>query len=277
MPIKYYTQQRADSSFWSEHWGQYDIASLLQWVESSPLTHLLAHYLPSKGKILEAGCGLGQFVLYFRSKGYEIEGIDFSETAIRICKEFDPSAPVRVGDVRHINVPDGTYQAYISLGVVEHFEEGPDEVLQEARRVLSRDGLLILSVPFINGLRLLFKPIIQYLEERKQRKYQYTFYQYAYSKREIINFLRRNGFEPIAFHPYDPGRLIRRFFRFVLIIHSYKSKQMRHSKDRVDCSSNSLNRGSKVRCFLQKMLYFPPILWAFAHMILVVAKVSTDA
>jgi len=47
------------------------------------------------------------------------------------AKEFDPDLPIVVGDVQNLDYPDSSFDAYISLGVVEHFEEGGPFLKQE--------------------------------------------------------------------------------------------------------------------------------------------------
>lgn len=44
-------------------------------------------FLPKKGKLLDLGCGNGHVSLYMAKKGYEVYGIDISETAIEWAKE----------------------------------------------------------------------------------------------------------------------------------------------------------------------------------------------
>ncbi len=39
-------------------------------------------YLKKTHKILEAGCGLGRWVFYLNSQGYDIQGIELSDDAI---------------------------------------------------------------------------------------------------------------------------------------------------------------------------------------------------
>jgi hypothetical protein len=125
--------------------------------------------------------------------------------------------------------------------------------------------------------RFFFKPVIQYVEEKKYRENQYAFYQYAYSKPEITDFLRRNGFEPVTFHPYDPGRVIKKGLRSVS---SYLiPRQIQDLETTLSDSSipHPYNLWSKFRSdALKKCLYSKPLLWFFAHMSLVVAKVSSQ-
>ena len=47
------------------------------------------------------------------------------------------------------------FDGYYSGGVFEHFQEGPEEAIAEAYRVLKHDGILISSTPFMNSFRKL--------------------------------------------------------------------------------------------------------------------------
>src|SRR5678815_3620174 len=81
MPLAYYSLAAAED-FWTEHWGRQDPGELLAVAERSPLTELLVSRLPSHGLVLEAGCGLGQYVTYFRRRGYAAVGADWSARAL---------------------------------------------------------------------------------------------------------------------------------------------------------------------------------------------------
>jgi SAM-dependent methyltransferase len=96
---------------------------------------LIQEYIP--------GVGYGFFALFNKGKPKCV----FMHKRIL---EYDPTMPVSVGDVECLNYPDNYFDIYFSGGVIEHFEEGPLRVLQEAHRVLKPDGILILTVPYIN-------------------------------------------------------------------------------------------------------------------------------
>ena len=81
MPFAYYSRA-ATTQFWSEHWGGHSVEELLRVAQTSPLTSLLEQHLPRQGSILEAGCGLGQYVLLLRKRGYQAVGVDWSAEAV---------------------------------------------------------------------------------------------------------------------------------------------------------------------------------------------------
>lgn len=156
-------------------------------------------HLPKQGKILEAGCGLGRWVIYYRRKGYDIIGIDLAKDAVAMAKSYDPAVPVFIDNILKANYPDGHFDAVISLGVVEHFEEGPMEALNEAHRLLAKGGLLFVSVPLQNTFRILLvnhlKRIKKFIRTRKGRSY--IFEEYRYTQKQLECFLTSAGFEVI--------------------------------------------------------------------------------
>ena len=151
------------------------------------------------GRILEAGCGLGQFVIALKTLGYQAEGVDYGERTIRFLNERFPDYPFRIGDVTNLDVPDGYYGGYISLGVMEHLQEGPEIFLKEAHRILANDGIALISVPYINGLCRL-KMGLGMFNGRVPDNLE--FYQFAYSASEFDRCLMNAGFVPMAHYQY---------------------------------------------------------------------------
>jgi len=267
MPIANYAQNPS-KEFWSGHWGNIDFQELLKSAKISPLTNILIANLPKQGRIIEAGCGLGQYVQHLRQQGYDIQGCDYSAEAVKKCKEFEPNCPVEVMDVRKLNFPNCYFKAYISLGVVEHFKEGPDDILKEAHRVLSDDGVLLLSVPFTNLYRKICYPFILFKNRLLISKGK-EFYQYYYSKHEMNDFLRRNGFIGIRFYPYDAGRFFRKSYRRLKGNCSNSKKPLSSLKVSKDVN---VRKSTSVKMLLKKILYSKLSLNIFSHMILVVAR-----
>jgi SAM-dependent methyltransferase len=76
--------------------------------------------------------------------------------ALQELKRRTPESAAVAADVGHMPFPDGFADVCISLGVVEHFPGGPQQVLAEMCRVLRPGGLLFLTVPYYNWLRRLF-------------------------------------------------------------------------------------------------------------------------
>lgn len=194
--LEYY-QQAANPEYWDEHWksilktGFYNDAKQ---GDLGTFEKCFTTYLPRKEPILEAGCGLSQLVIALRKRGYTIEGVDLAKETIERVKSIFPDLPVKVGNVCALDVVDGYYGGYISLGVVEHRREGPEPFLAEAFRVLKPGGIAIFSVPFFNLIRRIKGQVGCFSQSETKGM---AFYQYAYSSSEMEKYLRAVGFKII--------------------------------------------------------------------------------
>lgn len=199
--LAYYWQEPR-SAFWDEQWKTQINERRYRSAEKGSLGELrdaFVKHLPKEGKILEAGCGPAHFVLALQVRGYDCHGIDFGEQTVAAVKAMRPALPISIGDVTHLDVADGHYRGYISLGVIEHTEAGPDKFLIEARRVLSDEGVAIIAVPNFHVLRQLKARLGLYPKAGESL----SFYQYAFTWVEMAEILERHGFEVVDGYRYN--------------------------------------------------------------------------
>ncbi|MFX1569934.1 MAG: class I SAM-dependent methyltransferase [Promethearchaeota archaeon] len=227
----YYYDNNPKCTLWDGMWSTRTIKDELEAcdIETAPREMFLS-YIPKKGRIIDGGCGFGKWVIYLSRKGYDVIGVDNNEIAISKLKNFNKSLKVEFGDILNLEYPDNYYDAYISMGVVEHFEEGPLLALKEANRVLKPNGIIFLSTPTVNVIRKIFiKPILQLLNRlyfligkiriignktkfkkddfkgsgsKKKRIYRH-FVEYRYSIKELHSFLKQSNFKVIQTVPHD--------------------------------------------------------------------------
>jgi SAM-dependent methyltransferase len=259
MPLAYYSVT-ADQDFWTEHWGGHAVSEMLASARISPLTALITDALPTAGPVLEAGCGLGQYVLLLREWGWPVVGVDWSVQALDACRQFAP-APLAAMDLRSLGLRTGAVSAYLSLGIVEHDPEGPDAILAEARRVLSPRGILVLSVPYVNGARKIASSYILW-RNRAIERHGGRFYQYAFSRAELVEALDRHGFVARSLHPYDPVRLLRR---------ALPGRARRRTMSARPAASGSKADRGWFTAAARRLLYTLPALRMLGHMLLAVA------
>ncbi len=104
-------------------------------------------------KAIELGCGTGNYVIYLSKMGFDVTGIDFSETAIKIAKNSAEKKGVRcnfivadvLGDMAEIQ---DTYDFAYDWEVLHHiFPQDREKYISNIYRLLNPEGLY-LSVSF---------------------------------------------------------------------------------------------------------------------------------
>ena len=150
-----------------------------------------------KARILEAGCGLGAWCEWFRRRGFNIIGLEYFDDVVNLAKSIQPDIPVELGDVTEIKYESNSFEAYISLGVIEHFEQGPEDALAEAVRVLKPGGLAFITVPLLTPMRRFVAHPIRdiYFFLHKLRGKPSYFWEYRYTRKEIREYIEKAGFE----------------------------------------------------------------------------------
>jgi SAM-dependent methyltransferase len=161
--------------------------------------------LPDGGLVVDAGCGVARWPIYLRQQGRRVFGLEYSHDACVIARENDPGLEVIESDVRMTPLANDSVDAVLSLGVVEHDEEGPMAALREAHRILKPGGVLLLAVPFNNLLRRVLVNRLLSLVTWKRRRANWSlgFAEYRFSCREVRTFLADCGFEVVSAHPND--------------------------------------------------------------------------
>jgi len=103
-----------------------------------------------KGSLLDVGCGDGLFLELARNEGWHPAGTDISPFASAYGKG-SLGLPIHQGELNEIGFADETFDAVTMWHVLEHTTD-PIAVLKEARRVIKKDGVLIVAVPNLNNI-----------------------------------------------------------------------------------------------------------------------------
>jgi SAM-dependent methyltransferase len=103
----------------------------------------------SAGKTLDVGCGEGRLPRDLKSWGYDVVGVDGSETMIGYAREADPAGEYITTDAATLPFPDRAFElvtAFMSLHDVDDFATA----VREIARVLAPGGQLCaaLTHPF---------------------------------------------------------------------------------------------------------------------------------
>lgn len=195
--------EKATPEFWDHHWRGENLKKEI----SSGKTHYFIRrftrrFIPPGGRILEGGCGIGHVVYGLQEWGYEAYGVDFAKETIGAVKKFFPNLQLSVQDVKNMNFPDNYFDGYWSLGVIEHFWNGYDDIVKEAQRVIKPGGYLFLTFPVMSPLRRL-KARLGYYKTVDHTIEPDNFYEFALDTNYVVRGLAAQGFVKICTYPYD--------------------------------------------------------------------------
>lgn len=112
------------------------------------VSSVLSHITIQPGmKILDIGCGRGDVVVYYAKQGADAYGIDYSSDAITIAQEVkQKNTHFALMDAKKLAFPKNYFDAVISIDVFEHlYKEELEVVMQEIKRVLKKDGILLVN------------------------------------------------------------------------------------------------------------------------------------
>jgi len=116
---------------------------------------LLLQYITPGEKVLDLGCGNGRFYEVLGNIDYY--GVDISEKMIETAKNRYPKAKFQVTDALNLPFPNNFFDKIFSFAVFHHIpsQEFRLQFLKEARRVLKKEGLLILTVWNLNPCQMI--------------------------------------------------------------------------------------------------------------------------
>lgn len=100
------------------------------------------------GRVLDVGCGAGDYLRVAKEAGWEPVGIDFDEKAIAMARLKGIEA--HVGDLVSVNFPADSFDAITMSNVIEHLPD-PKSVFAECLRILKPGGRLIMMTPNIDS------------------------------------------------------------------------------------------------------------------------------
>ena len=127
---------------------------------------------------LDVGCGTGYGAAVLARSARRVLALDLSAESVAFAKESyrAPNIDFLISDCRQIPLGSGTVDVAVCFEVIEHLAE-QKTLLEEIRRVLRSDGLLVISTP----------NRIYYTEERKETN---PFHVREFDFNEFLAFLK---------------------------------------------------------------------------------------
>jgi SAM-dependent methyltransferase len=190
--------ERQWAQIWKDSTHVPDVSALGARDEYRVIRPYLAQLSPGS-RILDAGCGLGEWTVFLGQQGFDVVGLDLIPEVIENLTRRFPSQRFVRGDIRQTDFDAGSFDACFSWGAFEHFEKGIGECLDEAHRIIRPGGWLFVSVPFQNWRHTLrdarplevwdpgFDRVAGYQQPQQ-------FYQWRFTRPELQRELELHGF-----------------------------------------------------------------------------------
>jgi SAM-dependent methyltransferase len=164
---------------------------------------LLQRELRAEDRVLDLGCGAGQFSALAAASGASTTGVDVAEAALQRARATYPDLDFRqVPFDGPLPLEDNSVDLVWASEVIEHVADTASW-LSEVRRVLAPGGRLLLTTPAHGRLRLLLHGVERYSDPQGDHLHLYT-------ARSLSGLLREFGFAGVTVGAASGPPLLRR-------------------------------------------------------------------
>ncbi len=110
--------------------------------DMTPLYSRMMEFLPEveNGKLLDVGCGRGDFIHHAATFGWQVGGVDL------IDWKSPHKVPIRVGDFLTMSLPEHCYDVVTAWAVLEHVRQ-PSLFFKRASELVKEGGHFVFVVP----------------------------------------------------------------------------------------------------------------------------------
>jgi 2-polyprenyl-3-methyl-5-hydroxy-6-metoxy-1,4-benzoquinol methylase len=114
-------------------------------------------WLPrTPARILDAGCGQGQFSYRMAQLGHDVTGVEIDPDSLKLARDLlarsDHKWEIIAGSLEAIELPTASFDTAVCIEVVEHLYR-PIAALKNIANALKTGGRLILSTPYHGWLK----------------------------------------------------------------------------------------------------------------------------
>lgn len=138
------------NSFYDGQYGCFT-ADLGSWRRAAMFERLerIERLIDKRGRLLDVGCGNGNFCWVAQEKGWQVWGVDPIAHAV---ERAHPSIrdQLLVGTIKDLDFPESYFHVITFWAVIEHLKF-PKVVLERAIDLLAPNGLLLLQLPYIRS------------------------------------------------------------------------------------------------------------------------------
>ena len=152
-----------------------------------------------QSRIFELGCGNGSVANALHQRGFVVQGIDYSESGIRVAREHYPHLKLDVGSAYDdLAGKYGQFPLLLSLEVVEHLFF-PRQFAKAAFELLEDGGTAVISTPYHGYWKNLALALTGKMDAHFTALWDGGHIKF-WSVETMASLLKEAGFEDIQFH-----------------------------------------------------------------------------
>ena len=121
---------------WSELWGSFS--------DPARTAIIAASGIGPETRVLDVGCGAGEFVQQAQRLGAVVAGVDPAPAMVELARRRSPDADIRGGDAEHLPWPDRSFDVVTAVNALQ-FAEDTVDALTEFTRVVVPGGFVAIS------------------------------------------------------------------------------------------------------------------------------------
>jgi 2-polyprenyl-3-methyl-5-hydroxy-6-metoxy-1,4-benzoquinol methylase len=155
-------------------------------------------HFKSEGRLLDVGCGYGDFLYEARQNDFEVYGTEISKYAVNYAKD-NIGIEVFEGVLKEADFADNFFDVVTFWHILEHTTD-PLSNLREAGRILKPDGILIVAVPnFQNYIYRIAYTVFKLRPPKFFTQEDRELHLYFFSANTLKKMLEKAGFVPLKF------------------------------------------------------------------------------
>ena len=130
-----------DEKYWVRHMKNDDLDNIEDfWIEK--YSDMVSEY---SGKLLDLGCGVGQYSKYFCQKGFDVTSADISTLALDyLSSKYPDIKTARIDMTQPLPFIDASFDVvFANLSIHFFSEKDTASLIAEVKRILKDDGVFI--------------------------------------------------------------------------------------------------------------------------------------